>query len=57
MSRALDKEHEVIEVPAGWDPVRWQKWMEECDRREARMDSGEDRALTLEEFWSDDDID
>jgi hypothetical protein len=29
-------------------------WLEESERRLARMQSGEDPGLTLEQFWSDD---
>jgi putative addiction module component (TIGR02574 family) len=28
-------------------------WAAEADRRYRRLESGEDRGLTLEEFWSD----
>jgi len=32
----------------------WDSWLAEADRRYQRLASGEDRGLTLEEFWSDD---
>jgi hypothetical protein len=30
----------------------WKSWLAEADRRYQRLESGEDRGLTLEEFWS-----
>ncbi|HEX2832740.1 MAG TPA: hypothetical protein VHW00_06975 [Thermoanaerobaculia bacterium] len=45
------------EAPAGWDSEAWKAWMEESDQRIARMGSGEDRELTLDEFWSDEEDD
>jgi len=56
MSRIVDDERDV-EALKEWDPVRLQKWIDESLRRKARMDSGEERGLTLEEFWSDEDLD
>jgi hypothetical protein len=38
-----------------WDPKWVTAWVAEADRRNARIESGEDRELTLEEFWADDD--
>jgi len=38
-----------------WEPVWRDAWAAEADRRFARMMSGEDRSLTLAEFWSDED--
>jgi putative addiction module component (TIGR02574 family) len=32
----------------------WDAWTAEADRRYQRLVSGEDRGLTLEEFWADD---
>ncbi|HEX7150546.1 MAG TPA: addiction module protein [Thermoanaerobaculia bacterium] len=34
--------------------AREQAWLAESDRRLARLLSGEDPGLTLEEFWADD---
>ena len=45
-------EHLVASVP--FDPDVQRAWIEEALRRDARMRSGEDPGLTLEEFWSDD---
>jgi hypothetical protein len=36
-----------------WDPAWAAAWTAEGERRNARIESGEDRELTLEEFWSD----
>jgi hypothetical protein len=44
-------------IAARWNP-RWRAaWAAEIDRRRQRLESGEDRELTLEEFFSDDDND
>jgi hypothetical protein len=32
-------------------------WAAEIDRRQQRLETGDDRELTLEEFFSDDDLD
>lgn len=42
-------------LTARWDPKWVDAWVAEADRRNARLESGEDRELTLEEFWADDD--
>jgi len=44
---------EIIE--ARWNPEWREKWAAEAERRAARMESGEDRELTIEEFFADDD--
>jgi hypothetical protein len=44
---------EIIE--ARWNPEWREKWGAEAERRYARIESGEDRALTIEEFFADDD--
>lgn len=44
-------------IAARWND-RWRTaWAEEIERRRQRLESGEDRELTLEEFFSDDEID
>lgn len=40
-------------VAARWDPKWRDAWVAEVERRERRIDSGEDRELTREEFFSD----
>lgn len=42
---------EIIE--ARWNPEWREKWAAEAERRYARIVSGDDRALTIEEFFSD----
>ena len=42
-------------IQSRWDPKWIDAWVAEADRRNARLASGEDRELTLEEFWADDD--
>ena len=37
------------------DEKWWAAWTAESTGRQARMESGEDRELTLAEFWSDED--
>ena len=32
-----------------------QAWAAEVERREQRLENGEERELTIEEFWSDED--
>ena len=39
----------------GGHPVQ-RAWVEEALRRDARLRSGEDPGLTLDEFWSDDEL-
>jgi len=34
----------------------WTAWMAEAERRSRRLETGEDPGLTLEEFWSDDEV-
>ena len=41
-------------IQSRWDPKWVEAWIAEADRRHARIKSGEDRELTLEEFWADD---
>jgi putative addiction module component (TIGR02574 family) len=36
-----------------FDPQIQKAWLDEADRRYARMESGEDPGLTVEEFFSD----
>lgn len=44
-------------IAARWNP-RWRAaWADEIERRRQRLESGEDRELTLDEFLSDDDTD
>ena len=38
-----------VEPDAQW----WEQWTAEAQRRYARLESGEDPGLTVEEFWSD----
>jgi len=40
-------------IQTRWDPQWIEAWVAEADRRQARLESGEDRELTLEEFWDD----
>jgi len=41
-------------ISARWNP-RWRAaWAEEIEQRRRRLESGEDRELTMEEFLSDD---
>jgi hypothetical protein len=40
-------------IQSRWDPQWVEAWVAEADRRYARLESGEDRELTLEEFWDD----
>ncbi len=40
-------------IQSRWDPQWVEAWVAEADRRNARLESGEDRGLTLEEFWDD----
>ena len=49
MAVTIDEARKVVMEP------KWvAAWVAEADRRHARMESGEDRELTLEEFWADD---
>jgi hypothetical protein len=41
-------------IQSRWDPQWVASWVAEAERRYARLESGEDRELTLEEFWADD---
>lgn len=50
--RLVLAERLVASVP--FEPHVQQAWVEEALRRDARLRSGEDRGLTLDEFWSDD---
>ena len=38
-----------------WDPAWRDAWAAEIERRTRRLESGEARELTLEEFFADDD--
>lgn len=44
-------------IAARWSPQWREAWGAEADRRLARIRTGEDRTLTLEEFFSDEDLD
>jgi hypothetical protein len=68
MSRIVDEERALSETERDslareteplrrWHPARLQKWIEECDRRSAQMESGVDPGLTLDEFWADEEDD
>lgn len=46
---------EELVVSVQPDDKWWQAWTAEADRRYQRLESGESRELTLEEFWSDED--
>lgn len=46
---------EELVVSVQPDEKWWQAWTAEADRRYQRLESGESRELTLEEFWSDED--
>lgn len=37
-----------------FDPQLQKMWLDEAARRDALMESGEDRGLTIEEFFADD---
>ena len=37
-----------------FDPQSQKLWLDEAERRYAKMESGEDPGLTIEEFFSDD---
>lgn len=37
-----------------FDPQLQARWLDEAERRHAKMESGEDPGLTIEEFFSDD---
>lgn len=53
----LDPEDRQVlaeEIIASRWSARWvDAWMVEVERREQRLESGEDRELTIEEFFSD----
>jgi hypothetical protein len=40
---------------ARWNPQWRVAWIAEIERRQRRLETGEDRELTLEEFFSDED--
>ena len=42
-------------IQSRWDPQWIEAWVAEADRRQARLECGEDRELTLDEFWDDSD--
>jgi hypothetical protein len=41
-------------IAARWNPSWRTAWVDEIERRRNRLESGEDRELTMEEFLSDD---
>jgi hypothetical protein len=41
-------------IHARWDPAWRDAWADEVERRKQRLESGEDRELTLDEFFADD---
>ena len=41
-------------IAARWNPQWRAAWIAESERRMQRLETGEDRELTLEEFFSDD---
>lgn len=47
---------EQIVVSVNPSEAWWDAWTAEADRRYRRLESGEDPGLTLEEFWSDDEV-
>ncbi len=55
-----DRDRQILAeeiIAARWNP-RWRAaWADEIERRRQRLESGEDRELTLDEFLSDDDTD
>lgn len=44
-------------IAARWNPQWREAWGAEIERRRQRLASGEDRELTLEEFFRDSDAD
>ena len=53
-----DEERQLLAeemMQSRWDPQWAAVWGAEAERRYQRLVSGEDRGLTLDEFWSDDD--
>jgi len=52
-----DEDRQVLAeelIHSRWEP-RWRDaWANEVERRKQRLESGEDRELTLEEFFADD---
>jgi hypothetical protein len=68
MASSLEEvRHAVMELPDGdrqllaeeiiaarWNPQWRGAWADEIERRRQRLESGEDRELTLDEFFSDD---
>lgn len=41
-------------IQARWDPDWREAWAAEAERRNLRLESGDDRELTMEEFFADD---
>jgi hypothetical protein len=41
-------------IHSRWDPAWREAWADEVERRKQRLASGEDRELTLDEFFADD---
>jgi hypothetical protein len=55
-----DEERQLLAeeiIAARWPPKWREAWGVEVDRRMTRIKSGEDRTLTLDEFFSDEDVD
>jgi hypothetical protein len=49
-----DRQRLAEELMSGrWRPGWREAWAAEAERRYDRIKSGEDRTLTLDEFWSD----
>lgn len=51
-----DEDRQVLAeeiIHARWDPQWRDAWAAEAERRYARMESGEDPGLTIEEFLAD----
>ena len=42
-------------IHARWDPAWLDAWAAEAERRYRRLETGEDRELSIEEFFADDD--
>ena len=42
-------------IHSRWEPAWREAWADEVERRKQRLESGEARELSLEEFFADDD--
>jgi hypothetical protein len=51
----FDMAKSLEETRQAGNPQWREAWAEEIERRRQRLESGEDRELTLEEFFSDED--